>query len=839
MSQFAHSLFLVHVALLFGAPVVSAQAIASTRSDVTRIREFNRPTKTVKEWRAQVEAAIIQVTGVKVEVRSEPQGDRTESGLDITLETADGKPLAIDASKFRTEGNNLIADIPNAVLVLPDGQPFAATNPAKDVTNITVTQLDPTSIRISVLGDKAPPKTEVVLKVGELAYTLNQDDADDEEIVVTGEGQRGYRVPNASTATRTDTPIRDVPASIQVIPREVIRDQNATSIRETVRNVSGVTYASSSGNRSERFIVRGFSANNFLNGFRNDFFSSRTQEDLANIDRIEVLKGPASILFGQVDPSGIINRVTKKPLFEPFYELSFTAGSYDFYRPALDFGGPLTEDKTLAYRLNIAYENAGSFRDRVQTERFLFAPSFTHRLGDNTSLNLEVSYLRDARPVDRGLVVLSNNKVPNIPIGRYLGDPTKQEKFTQTLASLTLNHQFNSNLSLRSLFRYTASTETGPGATLQIDGDTEDDRTFPLSDFIGDQYYETYYWQNDFVAKFNTGSIQHTALVGFELSRQNSFFSGAGRSAGFIDVFNPSYDFTFGEFEAFDPFDDVTKTFGIYVQDQITLLDNLKLLVGGRFDTYRYKFTSADVAGTPDQAEAFTPRVGVVYQPIKEVSLYASYSQSFTPNGGRSVSNQPFDPQRGTGYEVGVKTDFLNGRLSSTLAFYNTTLKNILTEDVNNPGFSVQVGEQRSRGIEFDIAGELLPGWKLIASYAHTDAQITKDNSLTVGNRLNNVPRNSASLWTTYTLQNGDLKGLGIGAGAFYVGDRAGDLANSFEVPSYTRLDAAVFYQRDRFRVALNFKNLANTRYFEGSQDRTQVIPGTPFTVLGTISYQF
>jgi iron complex outermembrane recepter protein len=623
-----------------------------------------------------------------------------------------------------------------------------------------------------------------------------------------------------------------------VVPNEVIRDQGAISVREAVRNVSGVTYSTSFGGRDESFIVRGFEAETFLNGFRGEGFS-RTQAESANIDRIEVLKGPASILFGRVQPSGIINRVTKKPLFEPFYELNFTAGSYDFYRPTLDFGGSLTDDKTLAYRLNVAYENAGSFRDRVQTERFFFAPSFTQRLGDNTSLNLDVSYLRDARPVDRGLVVLNDNKVPNIPIGRYLGDPTKQEKFTQTLAALSLDHQFNQNLSLRSLFRYTASTETGPGATLQIVGDTDDDRNFPLEDFIGNQYYETYNWQNDLIAKFNTGSIQHTALLGFELSRQNSFFSGASRSAGLIDIFNPSNNFTFGEFEPFDPFDDITKTFAIYLQDQIALQDNLKLLVGGRFDTYRYEFISGGVPGTPDKAEAFTPRLGIVYQPIKEVSLYASYSQSFAPNSGRSINNQPFDPQRGTGYEAGIKTELFNGRLSSTLAFYNTTRKNVLTDDVDNPGFSVQVGEQRSRGIEFDIAGEILPGWKVIASYANTNAEITKDNTLTVGNQLNNVPRNSASLWTTYTLQTGSLKGFGFGFGAFFVGDRAGDLENSFVLPSYTRLDAALYYQKENFRVGLNFKNLSNIRYFEGSGGRTQVIPGAPFTVQGTVSYSF
>ncbi|WP_375475219.1 TonB-dependent siderophore receptor [uncultured Nostoc sp.] len=843
-----------YILLVVGVISILTMRPAQADSDISRLQDVIHPQRSAALLAQDSSVTVVQVTGVKA--------NPTNQGVEIILQTSLGQQLQVIN---RSAGNSFIADVPNAQLHLPSGEAFTfrSTKPIAGITEITVTNFDANTIRVTVIGEGSVPTVElsdspdegIIFSVASAASTQNptppapgsqqtqpeQPTAQDDqpiELVVTGEQDTGYNASDASTATKTDTPLRDIPGSIQVIPQEVIRDQGAISVREAVRNVSGVTYASSSGNRGEGFTVRGFSAEPFLNGFRGEGFS-RTQEESANIDHIEILKGPASILYGRVDPSGIINRVTKKPLFDPFYELNFTAGSYSFYRPTLDFAGPLNDEKTLAYRLNIAYEDAGSFRDRVQTERFLFAPSFTYRLSENTTLNLDVSYLRDARPIDRGLVVLSDNKVPNIPLGRDLGDPTRQEKFTQTLAALYLDHRFNPNLSLRSLFRYTASTESGPGATLQIFGDTEDDRTFELGNSIGDQYYETYSWQNDLTAKVKTGSIQHTVLLGLELTRQKSFFSARDRSAGFIDVFNPNYNFTFGEFDPLRTGNDVTETFGIYLQDQITLLNNLKLLVGGRFDTYHFESTTNDVANPPDNADAFTPRVGIVYQPIQEVSLYTSYSQSFTPNSGRSISNQPFDPQKGTGYEVGVKTELLNSRLSSTLAYYNTTLKNVLIDDLDNPGYSLQVGEQRSRGIEFDIAGEILPGWKLIASYANTDAKVTEDNILQVGNRLNNVPRNSGSLWTTYTLQTGSLKGLGFGFGAFFVGERAGDLANSFVVPGYTRLDAALYYQKDNFRIGLNFKNLSDIRYFEGSQGRTQVIPGAPFIVQGTISYSF
>lgn len=204
-----------------------------------------------------------------------------------------------------------------------------------------------------------------------------------------------------------------------------------------------------------------------------------------------------------------------------------------------------------------------------------------------------------------------------------------------------------------------------------------------------------------------------------------------------------------------------------------------------------------------------------------------------------SATNTPFKPTRGTQYEIGAKADFLDGRLSATIGAYYITRSNITTADPDNPRFSIQVGEQRARGIDIDVAGEILPSWNIIASYALIDATITQDNTFEVGNRLNNIPQNAASLWTTYTLQSGDLTGLGFGAGAFFVGERTGDLANSFTLPGYTRVDAAIYYNRNNFRAALNFKNLFGTEYFAGSQNRRAVVPGAPFEVQGTISWQF
>jgi iron complex outermembrane receptor protein len=768
--------------------------------------------------------------------------NQTPEGLELVLETPANSNLQ---PLIYPQENALIIDIFDAVLTLPEGEEFKVENPTDDITEVKVTKLDDNSTRITITGKTNVPMAQIVPSPSNLILSLtpsqapkSEEESEIEIVATQAQQENNYIVPNATTATRTDTPIMDIPQSVQVIPQQVIRDQGAINVREVLRNVSGVTLSSTSGSRREDFIIRGFSATQFINGIRDDFYSSRTRTDLANIERIEVVKGPASVLFGQAEPSGIINFVTKQPLLEPYYDFSFTAGSYDFYRPTIDISGPLTKNKSLSYRLNIAYENAGSFRDRVHTERIFIAPTIAWQITPDTKLSYEYSYLYDQRPVDRGLVVLSDNQIPNIPIGRYLGDPEIQEQFTEQRSTVYFDHKFNPNLSLRSIFRYTYANEGGPGCTLQIFGGSEDDRNFPISECIGNQDYETWTWQNDLIGKFNTGSVKHTLLFGTEYSRQWNFYEGAFRSAGTIDIFNPSYDFIFGEFDPPGIGNNQVTSFGIYLQDQINILDNLILVLGGRFDTYE---DNGQFDGVPysTNADAFSPRVGLVYQPIPEVSVYASFSQSFTPVSGTNVNGNTFEPQRGTGYEIGVKGELLEGRLMSTFALYDTTLRNILTEDPDNPGFSIQVGSQRSQGIELDIAGEILPGWKIIASYGLTNAEIAEDNTYPSGNRLNNVPTNTASLWTTYTIQKGNLEGLGFGTGIFYVSNRAGDLDNSFYVPSYTLVDAAIYYQKDQFRAALNFKNLFNTRYFDASQSRTVVQPGSPFTILGSFSINF
>lgn len=263
--------------------------------------------------------------------------------------------------------------------------------------------------------------------------------------------------------------------------------------------------------------------------------------------------------------------------------------------------------------------------------------------------------------------------------------------------------------------------------------------------------------------------------------------------------------------------------------------------MGGRFDIAdQERRDRIEDTTTNQNDEAFTPRVGLVYQPIEPISLYASYGRSFNPNSGIRAEGSFLEPERGTQYEVGIKAD-LNDRLSATLAAYELTKSNIAITDPEDPDFSLPVGEVRSRGIELDISGEILPGWKIIAAYAYTNSEITEGNdNYPVGLATALIPKNAASLWTTYEIQSGNLQGLGFGLGLFYVDERPGDFDNTYELPSYLRTDAAIFYRRNNWEAAINIKNLFDVEYFESvNYGRLTIQPGVPFAVIGSFSVEF
>ncbi|WP_138500709.1 TonB-dependent siderophore receptor [Nostoc sp. PA-18-2419] len=841
---------------------VQSKSVASVVHNSKLIREIRQLSqiehpKTNAQMLVQSPAPsseIVQVIGVKA--------TPTDKGVEVILQTSKSAQLQITN---RSTGNNFIADIPNSQLRLPNGDAFTfrSEKPLAEITEITVTNLDANTIRVTVTGNTALPTVELfdddtglvfgVVSAATAAQPPNKPASETPpqtppsaqsdqpiELVVTGE-QDGYSVPNANVGTRTDTPLRDIPQSIQVVPQQVIEDQQATRLTEVLKNVPGVV----TGGRSPRdpfntINIRGFSAlsQTLLNGVQDR--SIGFVGFGSNIERVEVLKGPASVLFGQGGLSGQVNLVTKQPLRDPFYSVEASAGNYNAYNSAIDLSGPLNDSKTVLYRLNASAGTTESFIDFYNQQEYLIAPTISWQISDRTKLTLEASYSLTQGPYDFGIPAVGSilpNPNGTIPRNRSLSEPDLNNAANGAFRiGYNFEHRFSENWQARSVFQTSLyHLRRNILAPLGLEDDL---RTIDrgIENFKDDE--NTYNLDNYVVAKLATGGIKHELVAGFNLSRTDTTTSDVFSDTTTLDLFNPVYGNVTENFLPDFNYESRQQQLGFYLQDQIALADNLKVLLGGRFDIVNAQFRDL-LNQTSDfkQAEAFSPRVGIVYQPIQPLSFYASYSRSFDLGASAFGTGLP-EPERGTQYEIGVKADLTN-RLAATLAFYDLTRTNLPTSDPNDPRLTILVGEQRSRGIEFDISGEILPGWNIIGGYAYTDAIITEDNNLPVGNQLTNVPKHALNLWTTYEIQSGSLKGLGFGLGAFYYGDRQADINNTVELPSYIRTDAAIYYKRDNYRAAINIRNLFDTDYFVSAQNLNRIIPGDPLTIQGTITWQF
>ncbi|MGF1540839.1 MAG: TonB-dependent siderophore receptor [Pleurocapsa sp.] len=840
--------FLLMMAIAYPVKAAASNIIDSSCQIVKKDKEETQGRKdTAIDIMAQSD--LIRITGVQI--------NQTTEGLELVLETSAGGQKLVPL--ILPEGNNLVVEFLDTTLAFSIRNGITKINPAPGIRQVRLNKIDDRTVRLTITGEQQTPSAEIVpnrnnlvLSITPKATKTTQTPDEEIEVIATGEAEENdYYVPDATTATRTDTPLRDVPQSIQVVPQKVIEDQGITRIGDALRNVSGVTPQRDYANISDRFNIRGFDASRTLrNGFRtgNDFGTTVIVPPNV-VERIEVLKGPASVLYGQVQPGGVVNYVTKKPLDEQFYNLEFSAGSFGLVEPSLDFSGPLTTNKKLTYRFNLSYQNGGNFRDFVDSEILAIAPVISYKFSDDTSLSFEYEYLESNITADDGLPI--DPVIFEIPRERFLGDPddfidTKTHNFY-----LTLDHRFNDNINLRSGFAAQVSDDSSN--FLRLFGfDPESgqfSRFFRESEASGSNYA----WQTDLISKFKTGSVEHQLLAGFELARS---ISGTDNSADFFDeeadislpinVFNPDYDLLIPAIRnSFFESEDKVSTLGFYLQDQVTLLSNLKLLVGGRYDfaknesEFFEEFDGETFSNSNEfDTEAFSPRVGLVYQPIEPISLYASYSRSFVPNTATTSDGEIIEPERGTQYEIGVKGEF--GDFSTTIAAYEITKTNITRTDPLDPDFSIPIGEVKSRGIEFDVAGELVSGWNIIASLFFNDAFISVGDEFNPeDDTLINAPGSGASLWTSYEIQKGNLQGLGFGAGLFYVGDVEAEIPNDFVIPSYVRADASLFYDRDNWRVQLNFKNLFNKEYIESSQNTRLIYPGAPFTVLGTVSVEF
>ncbi|GMV51110.1 MAG: putative ferric iron uptake protein [Nitrospira sp. OLB3] len=695
------------------------------------------------------------------------------------------------------------------------------------------------------------------------------------EVVIKEVEDRGYSVDESSTATRIPAPIHDTPRSVEVVTRQVLDDQKVIRFSEALRNVSGVSQSSTQGGQGGTFMIRGFASelNVFKNGFRDDStFSSRTQRDIINIESVEVVKGPPSYLYGRSDPGGVINQVTKAPLKNRYYSAEMIVGSYGLYRPQIDIGGPLNESKTLTYRFNGMYESAESYRDGVKSQRIFLAPTFGWEMSSRTTLRFEGEYLFDRSPIDRGLIAFGNGVAP-IPISRFLGDPNRKMEVQQGKATITLWHEINDMFRWRTAFRAAAARSRYSSLESNFLVGAESDGILNLARYEIPTTVQSHYLQNELHGNFFTGSIKHKTIIGIELGRENSSATASGDFGGdtttpgafsYINIFNPNDRlFLNPTLTKFSDASQQNNILGAYVGDQVDLLDNLHMHFGGRFDLFDQTITNRPDGLTPTGSEntktdtAFSPSVGIAYQPWKPITLYANYTESFAPQsaGSRSISGNLFDPERGKSYEGGVKYEAFGGKLRSTVAVFDIKKKNVLTADpLNGFFFSVATGEQRSKGVEFDISGQILPGWDIIANYAYIDTRVTKDLLFAEGSRAPNSALHQGSLWTTYFFQEGVVKGFGAGIGMYAQGKRNGifqcqDPANCqapFEIAGYVRMDAALYYRKQEvfnktnLLAAINFTNLLDHRYFSGAQNFREIVyTGAPFTAVGSLRFEF
>ncbi|BCA56535.1 Ferrichrome-iron receptor [Nitrospira sp. KM1] len=797
--------------------------------------------------------AFAERTGWQISVPT----DKT-AGIDSPGVTGPHTPESALGALLAGSGLVYVLTDASSITVMPGAAPLAA--PAV-VGPGSAVPADPADGGLSANGKTKPVKVPEIL----VKDVKHRDD-----------DTKSYVAEEASTAMRTDTPIRDTPQSIQVITRKVIEEQRAIRLDTALQNVSGIfTGVSNSADVNDAWFIRGFPANN-NNIVRNGLFdpnSAQTASDPYNIQRLEVLKGPSSVMYGLGDPGGIINIVTRKPLPDAAYSANVTLGNFNLYRSELDATGPLNVDKTLLYRLTVVGQKADSFIDYANRDVVGITPVVTWLMGSRTTLTVEGEYFRRWTQRITGLPA-QGTVLPNIngPLPRSLftgmGDFGRNDRTVYRIG-YDLSHQFNNNWSIRNTYRYSIQEiDQINGGPLGLLPDQRTITRFWAGSDTGLSRSHYHDMITNLIGHFRLLEMDHTLLTGFELREQrfNPLQNTQRRGPSLdLDLFAPNYSINpySAPFFSSNRFDQAQKVAAAYIQDQVALLPNLKFVGAIRFDYVHQWGRNGPYASNPPEQNSddtgISPRLGLVYQPIEPVSLYTSWMRGFLPNdpGAFNPGGALFEPQRSTQYEVGIKTFFLQNRLSASLAWYHLTRENLLTPDPDPSlaaqNFQVQTGEQRSQGIEFDVTASLAAGWNVIASYSYTDAEVTKDNDLALVNkRLGMIPYNKATLWSTYHFQEGPLAGFGLGGGVIGYGKMNAAIfgANQVEVPGYVIANAALYYNHDmqagnwlgakQVNVAVNLHNLLDQRYVaQAFNTTTGFFFGDPRTVLATVGLRF
>ncbi|WP_371819140.1 TonB-dependent siderophore receptor [Achromobacter sp. SD115] len=660
----------------------------------------------------------------------------------------------------------------------------------------------------------------------------------------------GYVATVSASATKTDTPLIETPQSISVVTREQITEQGAQTLNQVLRYTAGVATESrgATATRLDQFSVRGFSASSYLDGLR--VFGGRDalpQVDTYRLERVDVLKGPASVMYGQGGPGGVVNQVSKRPLEETLREVEVQVGNYDYRRANFDFGGPVDEEGKFLYRLvGSGYMSDGQVKD-TKERRYFVSPAFTWKPSGDTTLTVLTNFQRDPDMGSYGSVpamrtLLSAPDGIRLPADYYDGDANfeKSDRKSYSLGYV-LEHRFNDTFKASQSLRWTRSEaqyRSIYGAMTNNYGYT--DKTYRYqqrASIATDVDVGALTLDNNLQARFNTGRFAHTALLGFDYQHvKTDTLSGFG-TAPALDVLNPdnhqnipapafSTDATSKQYQA-----------GLYFQDQIKI-DRLSVLLGGRYDWSRTvgettTIATGRVAPSSLNAEKFSGRLGVIYNFDNGVAPYFSYSESFEPQSGTGWQNTPFKPIEGNQYEVGIKYQPPGSATLLSVAAFDIRRENMTTTDPDPTHIcgtaggrcSIQAGELRTQGIELEAKTEPMRGLTLVAAYSLMDNEYSKAYPNAAGMNLKGkapvgVPSQQASAWARYQLQDGPLAGMGVGGGVRYIGSSYGNETNTLKVPSVTLFDLMLDYDLGRaspslkgMQVALNVQNLFDKEY--------------------------
>jgi len=675
----------------------------------------------------------------------------------------------------------------------------------------------------------------------------------------------GYVATHSGTGTKTDTPLIETPAAISVVTQDQIQAQAAQSVSQAVRYTSG-TRAEFAGadTRFDTIYVRGFQADLYQDGMKlfTTGFSSTIVEPY-NLERIEVLHGPASVLYGQASPGGLLDMVSKRPTEDPYHEAFISTGSYGRIQGGVDLSGPINQHREWLYRLTASGFDVGSQVDFNRYQRVSIAPSLTWRPDNDTKVTFLGTYQNDPQAgfynqlPAKGygtLFPLANGQF--IPTNFNSGVPSVDQMNRQTgQVGYLAEHRFDNVWTVRQNLRYSDVTSnittiypTGVSAT--------DPNSLARLGFFENDRLRTFTLDNQAEARFATGPVTHTALFGVDYQAGTFDYTAGAPPAGFavpsISVVNPNYNTpipmvtTSTSSQSFDQV-------GLYAQDQIKL-DHWIALLGIRWDqadssTHGLSFTTGTRTNTQLSNGAVTKRGALMYKFDNGIAPYIQYTESFQPQVGTAFGGSPFVPTTGQQEEAGIKCQ-PNAKSLYTIAVFNLLQQNVLTPDPNSAhtGFNVQTGEIRSRGLELEGKTEIDRSLSLLASYTYIDDVITRSNvAYEAGRRAYGIPMNSASLWADYTFHGGKLDGFGVAGGIRYVGDTPGNITGPavLDVPAVTLFDAAVHYdfsalgpQFKGYFLQVNATNLFDKTYVSLCQDNGCYY-GLRRQVIATLRYRW